>query len=58
MYLSRRVHRAPPVIRVRCPTSDAVTDGNVTKKARVNYEQIIREKARSAGHDNDDKGLN
>ena len=37
--------------------SDAVTDGDVTKKARVNYEQIILEVARSAGHDSDDKGL-
>ena len=34
--------------------SDAVTDGDVTKEAR---EQIIREAMRSAGHDNDDKGL-
>ena len=37
--------------------SDAVTDGDVTKKARVYYEQIIREAARSAGYDSDDKGL-
>ena len=37
--------------------SDAVTDGDVTKKARDNYEQIIREVARSAGHDSDEKGL-
>ena len=37
--------------------SDAVTDGDVTKEARVNYEQIIREAMRSAGRDNDDKGL-
>ena len=36
--------------------SDAVTDGDVTKEARVNYEQIIRKAMRSAGHDNDDKG--
>ena len=36
--------------------SDAVTDGDVTKKARVNYEQIIRQVARSVGHDSDDKG--
>ena len=37
--------------------SDAVTDGDVTKEARVNYEQTIREMMRSAGNDNDDKGL-
>ena len=37
--------------------SDAVTDGDVTKEARANYEQTIREVMRSAGHDNDDKGL-
>ena len=37
--------------------SDAVTDGDVTKEARVIYEQIIREAVRSAGHDSDDKGL-
>ena len=37
--------------------SDAVTDGDVTKKARVNCEHIIREVARSVGHDSDDKGL-
>ena len=36
--------------------SDAVTDEDVSKKARVNYEQIIIEVARS-GHDSDDKGL-
>ena len=37
--------------------SDAVTDGDVTKEARVNYEQTIREMMRSAGNDNDDRGL-
>ena len=37
--------------------SDAVTGGDVTKKARVNYEQTIREVMRSAGNDKDDKGL-
>ena len=42
--------------------SDAVTDGDVTKQARVIYEQIIQEAVRSeavrsAGHDSDDKGL-
>ena len=31
--------------------SDAMTDGDVTKEACVNYEQIIREAVRSAGHD-------
>ena len=31
--------------------SDAVTDGDVTKKARVNYEQIIWEATRSAGYE-------
>ena len=37
--------------------SDAVTDGDVSKEARVNYEQIIREAMRSAGHESDDEGL-
>ena len=37
--------------------SDAVTDGDVTKEARVNYEQTIREAMRSARDDNDDEVL-
>ena len=37
--------------------SDTVTDGDVTKEARVYYEQTIREMMRSAGNDNDDRGL-
>ena len=36
---------------------DAVTGGDVTTKARVNYEQTIREVARSAGYDSDGKDL-
>ena len=37
--------------------SDALTDGDVTKEARVNNEQTIQEMMRSAGNDNDDRGL-
>ena len=36
---------------------DAVTDGDVTKEARANYEQTMREMMRSAGNDNDDRGV-
>ena len=46
MSLSRRVRRA-----------HAVTGDDVIIMARVNYEQIIPEVARSAGYDSDDKGL-
>ena len=37
--------------------SDAVTDGDVTKEARVNNEQTIQEMMRSAGNDKDEGGL-
>jgi len=50
-----------PEARVACEactkTGMVMVLGDVTTKARVNYEQLIREVARSAGYDSDDKGL-
>ena len=42
---------------ITCTRPMPVTDCDVTKEARVNYEQTFREMMRSAGNDNDDRGL-
>ena len=54
-------HSQEPEARVACEerakTGMVMMLDGITKKVCVNYEQIILEVARSAGYDNDDKGL-
>ena len=54
-------HSQEPEARVACEertrTGMVMMLDGITKKVCVNYEQIIPQVARSAGYDNDDKGL-